>query len=159
MPELSGRELLHEWERVTSSLIAAASSLPGGSELPRQLLESVQRQLRLVQEVVERERELQREVAAHLVGPVDALFDFLEEGGATMRKQSEAMKLAGRALEETAALMMKQARLFEQALATIEQPAEAAISIAGLDREPRKPRRRQSKTRGSSSRQSKPRQK
>jgi hypothetical protein len=157
--ELSGRELLHEWERVTRSLIAAATSLPGGSELPRQLLESMQRQLGLLEQVVKRERELQRELAAQLVGPVDSLFEFLEEGGATMRKQADALKLAGRALEETATLMRRQANLFEQALAAVEQPAEAAMSMAGLDREPRRRRRRQSKAPASGSRQSKPRPK
>jgi hypothetical protein len=36
---------------------------------------------------------------------VDAVFDLLEESGTTLRRQAEALEAAGRALEETAALM------------------------------------------------------
>ena len=41
------------------SVVASAASVGDRAELPRQLLEPMQRQLELVQEVIERERELQ----------------------------------------------------------------------------------------------------
>jgi hypothetical protein len=136
--ELSGRELLREWQKLMDSVLASAASLAGRSELPRRLLEPMQRQLELVQEVLERERRLQKELASQLIAPVDALFDLLEQSGATLRKQAETLEAAGRGLEETAALMKTQAELFEQTIGTLRQPAELAKAAAGLDRRPRK---------------------
>lgn len=89
--------------------------------------------LELVQEVIERERRLQSDLAGRLLAPVDAVFDLLEESGATLRRQAEALEAAGRALEETAALMKRQAELFEQTIVTLRQPAEVAKAAAGLE--------------------------
>ena len=100
MPELSGRELLHEWKHLMDSVIASAESAAGASDLPHDLLGAMQRQLDLVQEVVERERRMQKELTGRLVAPVDAVFDLLEEAGAALRRQAEALEAAGRALEE-----------------------------------------------------------
>jgi hypothetical protein len=136
--ELSGRELLREWQKLMDSVLASAASIAGRSELPRQLLEPMQRQLELVQEILERERRLQREVASQLMAPVDAVFDLLEQSGAALRKQAETLAAAGRGLEETAAAMKSQAELFEQTIGTLRQPTELARAAAGLDRKPRK---------------------
>jgi len=126
------------------SVIASAASAAGGSDLPRDLLGAMQRQLELVQEVVERERRLQKELTGRLLAPVDAVFDLLAETGATLRRQAEALEAAGRALEETAGLMKRQAELFERTIGTLRQPAELAKTAAGLPSrkgERRKPRR------------------
>jgi uncharacterized protein YukE len=138
VPELSGRELLREWQQLMDSVLASAASIAGRSELPRQLLEPMQRQLELVQEVLERERRLQRDLASQLMAPVDAVFDLLEQSGAALRQQAETLAAAGRGLEETAALMKGQAELFEQTIGALRQPAELARAAAGLDRKPRK---------------------
>ena len=105
--------------------------------MPQKLLEAMQRQLQLVQEVIERERGIQREFAARLVAPVDAVFDLLEESGATLRRQAEALESAGRALEETATLMKRQAELFEGTIVRLREPAEFAKAAAGLGRRDR----------------------
>jgi hypothetical protein len=136
--ELSGRELLREWQKLMDSMLASAASIAGRSELPRQLLEPMQRQLELVEEVLERERRLQKELADHLMAPLGAVFDLLERSGATLRSQAEALEAAGRGLEETAALMKSQAELLEQTIGTLRQPAELARAAAGLDRRSRK---------------------
>jgi hypothetical protein len=142
VPELSGRELLHEWRQLMDSVIASATSAGGRSELPRNLLRAMRRQLELVQEVIERERRLQRELAGSLIAPVDAGFDLLEETGATLRRQAEALEAAGRALAETAGLMKHQADLFVRTIGTLRQLAELAKAAAGLDRRSRKSDRR-----------------
>ena len=87
------------------SVVASAVSVGGRTELPRQLLEPMQRQLELVQEVIERERRLQKQLAGQLLAPVDAVFDLLQESGLMLRRQAEALETAGRALEETAGLI------------------------------------------------------
>ena len=124
------------------SLVA---SVGGRAELPRQLLEPLQRQLELVQEVIERERRLQKQLAGHLLAPVDAIFDLLEEGGLMLRRQAEALEAAGRAIEETAELMKAQAELFDRATGVLRAPAELAKEAAGLDRRVPKGRSNQSR--------------
>jgi hypothetical protein len=120
------------------SMIASAASTAGRSGLPGDLLGAMQRQLELVQEVIERERRLQKELTGRLVAPIDAVFDLLEETGATLRRQAEGLEAAGRALEETAGLMTRQAELFERTIGTLRQPAELAKAATGLDRRSKK---------------------
>jgi len=135
--DLGGRELLREWRKLMDSVVDSAASVAGRGDVPQKLLEAMQHQLRLVEEVIERERGLQRDLAARLAAPVDAVFDLLEESGATMRRQAEALQSAGRALEETATLMQRQAELFEGTIARLREPAEFAKTVAGLERRDR----------------------
>jgi hypothetical protein len=137
MTDLGGRELLHEWRRLMDSAIHSAASVAGSGELPQKLLETMQRQLQLVEELIEHERGIQRELAARLAAPVDAVFDLLEESGATLRRQAEALESAGRALEETATLMKSQAELFEGTITRLREPTELAKALAGLERRDR----------------------
>jgi methyl-accepting chemotaxis protein len=124
------------------SVVSSAASVAGRAELPKQLTEPMQRQLELLQEIVERERRLQREIAGRIVAPVDAVFDLLEASATSLRKQAEALEHAGRALEETATLVGQQAELFERTVTALRQPTELAKAAAGLERKPRKPRSR-----------------
>lgn len=134
MTDLGGRELLREWRKLMDSVVDSAASVAGRGEVPHKLVEAMQEQLHLIQEVMERERSIQREFAARLVAPVDAVFDLLDESGATLRRQAEALQSAGRALEETATLMKRQAELFEGTIARLREPAELAKAVAGVER-------------------------
>ena len=121
MPEPGGLDLLREWQSAMQSVI------------PRQLLEPLKRQTELIQDVLERERRLQREVLGQVFAPIDALFDLLEQSAGTIRHQAEALEQAAQALEETALLMKTQAELFERGVRTIRGPADLARSVAGLE--------------------------
>jgi hypothetical protein len=134
VPELSGRELLNEWRKLMDSVVTSAASAAGRPDLPRDVLGAMQRQLELVQDLIERERGLQSDLAARLLAPVDAAFDLLEETGATLRRQAEALEAAGRALEETAGLMKGQAELFERTVGTLRQPTKLARDAIGRQR-------------------------
>jgi hypothetical protein len=140
--EQSGPELLREWRKLMDSVVTAATSVTPQSELPRRLLQPMQRQLELVQDILERERRLQKELAGQLAAPVDAVLGLLEESGATLRRQAEALEAAGRALEEAGGLMKHQAAAFERTIDLLHQPAEVARTAAGLDKRPRKRGRR-----------------
>ncbi|MBV8999971.1 MAG: hypothetical protein JO304_12975 [Solirubrobacterales bacterium] len=118
------------------SVVGSAASTAGGA-VPRPLLEAMQRQVDLLQEVIERERSVQKQVAAGLVAPVDAVFDLLEQIGMTLRRQAEALETAGQALEETARLAQNQAELYERTIRTLREPAEIAKSVVGLERKTR----------------------
>jgi hypothetical protein len=126
MPEPGGLDLLREWQSAMQSVI------------PRQLLGPLKRQTELIQDVLERERKLQREVIGHLFAPLDAVFDLLEQSGATIRQQAEALEQAARALEDTAVLMKAQAELFERGIKTLREPADLARRTAGLDERAKK---------------------
>lgn len=138
MPDLGGLDLLGEWRKVMNTLVTSAG---GRAELPRALLEPMQRQLELVQEVIERERSLQRQLAERLLGPADAVFNLLEESGSMLRRQAEALESAGLALSETAGLMKSQAELFERTIGILREPTELAKAAAGLERKPRRTRK------------------
>jgi hypothetical protein len=144
VPDLSGRELLGEWRRLMDSVVASAASVGGRAEIPRQLLEPMQRQVQLLQEVIERERALQKQIAGAVLAPVDAIFDLVEESGQVLRQQAEALEAAGRALEDTARLVKTQAELFERAVGALREPTELAKVAAGLERRTPKRTRRQS---------------
>jgi hypothetical protein len=129
MPD-GGLDLLRDWQSAMQSVI------------PKQLLGPLQRQAELVQEVLERERKLQREVLGHVFAPFDAVFDLLEQSGATFRQQAEALEQAARALEDTAVLMKAQAEIFERSVRAIREPADLARTAAGLEKRPKKAPRR-----------------
>ena len=116
------------------SVLTSAASVAGRSELPRQLVEPMQRQLELVQELLERERRLQAELVGRLVAPVDAIFDLLEESGAMLEREAHALRSAGHALEEAAGVMQSQAELFARVIGTLRQPSELAKAAAGVQR-------------------------
>jgi hypothetical protein len=115
------------------SVVASAAAVGGRAELPRQLVEPMQRQLELVQEIVERERRAQGELLSRLVAPVDAVFGLLAESEEALRRQAEALEAAGRALEETAALVKAQADLFGRTIGVLRQPTDVLRRGAAPD--------------------------
>ena len=133
MPEVGGRELLREWKSLMDTVVRSATSTAGRPELQRNLLEAMQRQLELIEEIVERERRLQKELTGRAFAPVDAVFDMLEETGVMLRRQAEALEAAGRALEESGLLVRRQAELLERTIGVLRQPAEVARAAAGLE--------------------------
>jgi hypothetical protein len=134
MPD--GKDILRDWQDAMQSIASAARGAAGRSELPKALLTPMQRQLELLQEVVERERGLQAELAGRLLDPIDAVFDLLEESGKTFRAQADALEEASAALGQTAQLMQTQAEIYESTIRALREPADLARRVAGA-----KPRR------------------
>jgi hypothetical protein len=143
------RDILRDWEDAMQSIAGTARAAAGRSELPKALLTPMQRQLELLQEVVERERNLQAEVFGHLLEPIDAVFDLLEESGKTFRAQADALEEASAALEQTAKLMQTQAEIYEGTIRALREPAELARKLAGA-----KPRKRGSRGGGAKKKKS-----
>ena len=138
MPESGGHDLLKEWQEAMQSVVSSAASAAGRSALPRQLVAPMQRQLDLVQELFARERRFQQDLLARTFAPFDAVFDLLEQSGAALHRQAEALKESARALEQAAAMMEVQADLFERTIRTLREPAEIAKAATGVKRRPRK---------------------
>lgn len=134
MPD--GHDILHDWQEALESVAATARDAAGRSQLPKALLSPMQRQMELLQEIVERERNLQGEIAGHLLEPLDAVFDLLEKSAQTFRAQADALEEAGNALAETAKLMQTQAEIYEGTIKALREPADMARRLAGA--KPRK---------------------
>jgi hypothetical protein len=123
-PEINPQDLVQEWREAMESVIGAATSAAGRAELPRQLTAPMQRQAELLEEL--------RELLGSFFGPFDAVFDLLEESGAAVRKQAEALSQSAQALEQAAELMRTQAELYERTIKVLREPAELAKSAAGV---------------------------
>ena len=134
MPD--GKDILRDWQDAMQAIASAARGAAGRSELPKALLTPMQRQLELLQEVVERERGLQADLAGRLLDPIDAVFDLLEESGKTFRAQADALEEASAALGQTAQLMQTQAEIYESTIRALREPADLARRVAGA--KPRK---------------------
>ena len=132
MPDLSGHDLVREWRAAMQSVIDAAGSAASRAEVPRQLLGPMRRQVELLEALVEREQRLQSDVLGRAFAPLDAVFDLLEQSGAAVRKQAEALSESARALEQTAEMMRAQAELYERTIRTLREPSRIAKSAAGL---------------------------
>ena len=134
-------DILGEWRAAMQSITSAARGTAGPADLPNALSAPMQRQLELLQEVVERERNLQAQLAGHLLDPIDAVLHLLEESGKTFRAQADALAEASAALQQTATLMQTQAEIYENAIRALREPADLARRVAGA-----KPRKRSSGT-------------
>ena len=139
MPD--GKDILREWQDAMQLIADAARGATGRAELPKALLAPMQRQLELLQEVVERERMLQADVLGRLLDPMDGVLNLLEESGKTFRAQADALEQASAALEQTAQLMQTQAEIYENTIRALRGPADMARRVAGA-----KPRKRSSGT-------------
>jgi hypothetical protein len=135
MPDPS--DILGEWRAAMQSIATTARDTAGRADLPSALVAPMQRQLELVQEVIERERNLQAQLAGHLLNPIDAVLNLLEESGRTFKAQADALEQASAALAQTATLMQTQADIYESTIRALREPADLALRVAGA--KPRKP--------------------
>jgi len=133
MPDLGGVDLLREWQAAMQSVAASVTAAAGRSDVARQLLAPLQRQAELFQEVLERERALQRDLLLRVFEPFDAAFDLLEQSGSALREQAAAIEHAAKSLEQAAGLMKVQAELFEHTIRTLREPSRRIESAVGLD--------------------------
>jgi hypothetical protein len=88
-----------------------------------------------MQSVLERERELQRDLLGRAFEPFDATFGLLEQSGAALREQAQAIEHAAKSLEQAAGLMKTQADLFERTIRMMREPSRRIESAMGVDPE------------------------
>jgi hypothetical protein len=88
-----------------------------------------------MQSVLERERELQRDLLGRAFEPFDATFGLLEQSGAALRAQAQAIEHAAKSLEQAAGLMKTQADLFERTIRMMREPSRRIESAMGVDPE------------------------
>jgi hypothetical protein len=131
MSERGRTDVLREWTAAMQSLTESIGSAALRSDVARQITAPMQRQAELIGDILERERALQSRAVRLALAPLDAVFDLLEQSGASMRSQAEAVEEAARALERVAGLMKVQADLFGRTVRALREPTEVVKSLAG----------------------------
>jgi len=127
-------ELLRQWRDSLQSVAVSAASLPGLAKVPQPLVDSMERQLELLEAVFERERRLQRELVERTMAPVEAILDMLEQSAAALHRQAEALSESAGALHQASEMIESQAGLFERTIEKLREPAEFMKSNAGGQR-------------------------
>ena len=94
---------------------------------------------KMMQSVLERERELQRDLLGRAFEPFDAPSAFWSRAGRRCASRRSAIEHAAKSLEQAAALMKTQADLFERTIRIMREPSRRIESAMGVD--PQRPRR------------------
>jgi methyl-accepting chemotaxis protein len=127
-------DLVREWQAAMQSVISAVGSAAGRSDAARQMLAPMERQVELLEQALEHQQKIQRDLVDRAFKPVDAMFDLLERSGSMMHEQAEALEQAAQAVERAAGLIRRQAELFETSTRTVRKPAGVLKSAAGSGR-------------------------
>ncbi len=121
--EKAGRDpadLLKAWQKAIREVGGALASAPAGvvSDLARPL----QHQAELVQQVLQRQVDFERELLNRATAPVHATVDLIDQGAETLRAQAISFRAASTTFRQLASLMDQQAELLQRAGATMRDP-------------------------------------
>ena len=117
-------DLLRAWQDAIRDVGAAAGSLAAGSagmagDLPRR----VQRQAELLQQLLQRQLEFERELVSRAFAPLRASLDLVDQATGTFHEQAATLRGASKTFAQLADVMEQQARLLDRASATLRSPA------------------------------------
>lgn len=116
-------DLLRAWESAIRELGGVASALVHGStEVGGQLTAPLQRQAELLEQIMQRQLELERELIAAMTAPARTVLDLSAQTAEAMTEQARAFRSASQALGQAAELLERQAELFRTAVGTLRDP-------------------------------------
>lgn len=126
-------DLLRAWQSAIRDVGSAAGSLAAGSagmagDLPRRL----QHQAELLEQLLQRQFEFERELVTRAVGPLRAWLDLVDQATGTFHEQAASFRGASKTFAQLADVMEQQARLLDRASATLRDPA-AVFRSTGED--------------------------
>jgi hypothetical protein len=119
-------DLLKAWQRAIRDLGGVAASLASGpagaaSDLARPL----QHQAELLQQVLQRQLEFERELLGRAAAPLHAAQDLVDQATGTFRAQAISFRAASITFGQLAGLMDQQADLLERAGSLMRDPLTA----------------------------------
>ena len=124
-------DLLHAWEAAIREIGSAAGSLVVGSASAAvDLAAPLQRQAELLEQVLRRQLDFERELVDRLLAPARTVLDVAEQTTSAMHAQATAFRAAATSLVQVADLLEQQAELLQRASGTIRDPV-AALRSAG----------------------------
>jgi hypothetical protein len=119
-------DLLKAWQhaiRDLSGVAATLASRPAGaaSELARPL----QHQAELLQQVLQRQLDFERELLGRAVAPLHATQELVDQATGTFRAQATSFRAASKTFGQLAGLMDQQADLLERTASLMRDPLTA----------------------------------
>ena len=126
-------DLLRAWQNAIRDLGGVAGSLAAGSagvagDLPRRL----HHQAELLQQVLQRQLEFERELVSRAVAPLRTSLDLVDQATGNFHEQAATFRGASKTFAQLADVMEQQARLLDRASATFRDPA-AVFRSTGED--------------------------
>jgi hypothetical protein len=101
---------------VAASLVSAPAGLAGD------LLGPLQRQAELLEQVLQRQIDFEREIVGRALAPARAALDLVDQAASTMRAQATAFRAASLSFGQAAELLEQQAEIIERAGGTLRDP-------------------------------------
>ena len=124
-------DLLKAWQHATRAVREAAASLASGpAGAASDLLRPLQHQAELLQRVLQRQLEFERELVGRAVAPLRAAQELVDQATETFRAQATSFRAASKSFGQLAGLMDHQADLLERAGATVRDPLTAFRSTS-----------------------------
>jgi hypothetical protein len=111
-------DLLHAWQDAIRQLGKATSSLAGP---PAELLEQVMR----------RQVEFERELMGRMLAPVGTVIEALEQTSGAMHAQAQAFAAAAKAFKQAGELVELQAEMLERTTQALKAPAQIVNAVRG----------------------------
>jgi len=119
-------DLLKAWQNAIRDVGGAAASLasaPAG--VASDLLRPLQHQAELLQQVLQRQLDFERELLNRAVAPLHATLELIDQATGTLHAQATSFRAASTTFHQLAALMDQQADLLQRAGATMRDPLAA----------------------------------
>jgi hypothetical protein len=138
-------DLLKAWQHAIRDLGGVAASLASGpAGAASDLVRPLQHQAELLQQVLQRQLEFERELVGRAAAPLHAAQDLVDQATGTFRAQATSFRAASTTFGQLAGLMDQQADLLERAGTLMRDPLTAFRSagdeaIAENQRSPSRP--------------------
>ena len=125
-------DLLRAWQSAIRDVGGAAASLASGpAGVAADVLRPLQRQAELLQQVLERQLEFERELLGRATAPLRATLDLVDQATGTLHAQATSFRAASKTFGQLAELMDQQAELLERAGTTLRDPLATFRAGAG----------------------------
>jgi len=116
-------QLLRAWQHAIRELAEAGASVastPAGAA--GDLLRPLQHEAELLEQVLQRQLEFERELLGRAVAPLQAAQELVDQATETWRGQATSFRAASKTFGQLAGLMDQQAHLLERAAAAMRDP-------------------------------------
>jgi hypothetical protein len=127
-------DLLKAWESAIQEVAAfAGATVQGGADLAGQVRDELQRQAKLLEEILRRQLDLEKELLARMTQPARQLLEIGSQASDAMAAQAQAFRAASLSLSQAADLLEQQANLAGAAMRTLQDPLSV---IRGASEQP-----------------------
>lgn len=116
-------DLLKAWQKAVREVGGALASAPAG--VASDLVRPLQHQADLVQQVLQRQLDFERELLDRATAPVHATLELIDQATETLRAQAISFRAASTTFRQLASLMDQQADLLHRAGTTMRDPLGA----------------------------------